>query len=96
MIISKGCLSVPNLRGVVERCSEIKVKGCNRYEKPLEILAKGITAGTFQHELDHLDGLLFLDKVKDTKTLCTWDEFKKYHEDSCRREVEKVVTKYGS
>lgn len=67
----EGCLSVPNLRGVVERCPEIVVKGYGRNGRSVEIVAKGITAGTFQHEFDHLDGLLFLDKVKDTKSLCT-------------------------
>ena len=92
----EGCLSVPNLRGVVERCPEINIKGYDRYGKPIEILAKGITAGTFQHEFDHLDGLVFLDKVKDTKSLCTWDEFKKHHENNFRKQVEDVVAKYGS
>lgn len=92
----EGCLSVPNLRGIVERCPEINIKGFDRTGEPVEILAKGVTAGTFQHEFDHLDGLLFLDKVNDTKSLCTWDEFKKYHEDNFRKQVEKVVAKYGS
>ena len=92
----EGCLSVPNLRGVVERCPEINIKGFDRVGEPVEILAKGITAGTFQHEFDHLNGVLFLDKVKDTKTFCTWDEFKKHHEDNFRKQVEKVVAKYGS
>ena len=92
----EGCLSVPNLRGVVERCPEIKIKGFNRAGEPVEILAKGITAGTFQHEFDHLNGLLFLDKVKDTKSLCTWGEFKKHHEDDFIKQVEKIIAKYGS
>ncbi len=91
----EGCLSVPNLRGVVERCAEINIKGFDRTGKPLAILAKGITAGTFQHEFDHLDGLLFLDKVKDTRSLCTWDEFKQHYENNFRKQVEKVVAKYG-
>lgn len=92
----EGCLSVPDLRGVVARCPEINVSGFDRTGKPIEIVAKGITAGTFQHEYDHLDGLLFLDKVKDPKTFCTWDAFKKYHEEDCRKQVEKIVVKYGS
>ena len=92
----EGCLSVPNLRGVVERCPEIIIKGFDRVGEVVEISAKGITAGTFQHEFDHLDGLLFLDKVKDTKSLCTWDEFKKHHEADFRKQVENIVAKYGS
>ena len=92
----EGCLSVPNLRGVVERCPEINIKGLNSDGKPVDFIAKGITAGTFQHELDHLDGLLFLDKVKDTKTLCTWDEFKKHHEANFRKQVNEIVARYGS
>ena len=92
----EGCLSVPNLRGVVERCPEIRIKGINNIGEPVEIFSKGITAGTFQHEYDHLDGVLFLDKVKDTKSLCTWDEFKKHHEDGFIKQVEKVVARYGS
>ena len=92
----EGCLSVPDLRGVVERCPEIKITGFDRTGDPIEILAKGITAGTFQHEFDHLEGLLFLDKVKDRKTLCTWSEFKKHYENDFRKHVEKIVAKYGS
>ncbi|MCZ6803076.1 MAG: peptide deformylase [Proteobacteria bacterium] len=92
----EGCLSVPNLRGVVQRCPDINIKGYDRIGKPVEISAKGITAGTFQHEYDHLNGILFMDKVKDTKTFCALDEFKKYHEDNFRNQVESIVAKYGS
>lgn len=92
----EGCLSVPNLRGVVERCPEINVSGFDRYGEPVKISAKGITAGVFQHEFDHLDGLLFVDKVKDTKTFCTWDEFKNHHEDNFRKHDERIVAKYGA
>lgn len=92
----EGCLSVPDLRGVVARCPEINVSGLDRGGEPVSILAKGITAGTFQHEYDHLDGLLFIDKVKDTKTFCTWNEFANYHEDNCRKQTEEIVAKYGS
>lgn len=92
----EGCLSVPNLRGIVARCPEIKISGLDRTGRPLEIMAKGITAGTFQHEFDHLDGVLFPDKVKDTKTLCTWDEFKKHYENDFKQQVKTIVAKYGS
>ena len=92
----EGCLSVPDLRGVVERCPEVKVSGLDRAGKPIEIAAKGITAGTFQHEFDHLNGLVFIDKVKDTKTLCTWDTFEEYYQHDCRKQTEKIIAKYGS
>lgn len=75
----EGCLSVPNLRGVVQRQAEARITGWDRHGNPLEIMAKGLTAGTFQHEVDHLDGILFVDRVTNPKTLCTWAEFDRYH-----------------
>ena len=75
----EGCLSVPNLRGVVQRRAEARITGWDRHGNPFETLAKGLTAGTFQHEVDHLDGVLFVDRVTDPKTLCTWAEFDRYH-----------------
>ena len=92
----EGCLSVPNLRGIVERCPEIKVEGLDRQGKPIDMVVRGITAGSFQHEYDHLDGVLFTDRVKDTKTLCTWEEFKKHHESDFREHVERIRIRYGS
>lgn len=92
----EGCLSVPNLRGLVERCPEIKITAQNRHGEPFEQLYKGITAGTFQHEYDHLDGVLFPDRVTDPKTLCTWDEFSKHYESGFRQQVQAMVTRYGS
>src|SRR5690349_20006854 len=46
----EGCLSIPDLRGVVARCPKIRVEGLDRAGKPLTLIVKGITAGTFQHE----------------------------------------------
>lgn len=92
----EGCLSIPNLRGAVMRCPEIRVKALDRDGQRTEFEVSGITAGTFQHELDHLDGILFPDRVEDTRTLCTWDEFKEHFEPAFRKTVEAVVAKYGS
>jgi peptide deformylase len=75
----EGCLSVPNLRGVVERFAAVRVTGWDREGKPYLREARGLTAGTFQHENDHLDGTIFVDRVKDPKTLTTWAEFDRYH-----------------
>jgi len=58
---TEGCLSVPNLVGDVERYETITVKGLNRHGQPLKIKAKGWLARIFQHEIDHLNGILFTD-----------------------------------
>ncbi len=57
----EGCLSVPNLLGEVERAQEIVVQGLNRHGKKQKIHAKGWLARIFQHEIDHLNGILFVD-----------------------------------
>ena len=59
----EGCLSIPNLVGEVERHAEIQVKGLNRHGKPMKIKAKGWLARIFQHEIDHLNGVLFPDRA---------------------------------
>ena len=92
----EGCLSIPNLRGVVPRCPEIRVEGLDRHGNVVDQVVKGVTAGTFQHEQDHLDGILFTDRVIDTKTLCTWDEFTQRHEEDFRKQVKILVSRYGS
>src|ERR1700681_1931785 len=70
----EGCLSVPNLRGQVPRFAGVRVRAQDRRGAPLDFVVKGLAAGTFQHEIDHLDGTLFVDRVVDTRTLCTWAE----------------------
>jgi len=55
----EGCLSIPGLVGEVERHAEIQVKGMNRHGKPMKVKAKGWLARIFQHEIDHLNGVLF-------------------------------------
>ena len=92
----EGCLSVPNLRGVVHRHAEVRVEAWDRRGNPLDFVAKGISAGTFQHEVDHLDGKLFLDRVKDTTTLSTWTDWERFHKDAFVEKVREVVAKYGS
>ncbi|MBJ81135.1 MAG: peptide deformylase [Myxococcales bacterium] len=92
----EGCLSVPNLRGKVERYCQIEIKALDRNGQPIEETICGITAGTFQHEIDHLDGKLFVDRVKNTASLCTWDAFKKYHEKQVEKEVKTIVEKWGA
>ena len=75
----EGCLSVPNLRGQVSRYQHVHIRYLDRDGEAHEEEVHGVTAGTYQHELDHLDGKLFVDRVADTTSLCTWDNFEKYH-----------------
>ena len=60
----EGCLSIPGFLGDVDRALEITVKGQNRQGKPVRIKAKGWLARIFQHEIDHLDGILFTDRAE--------------------------------
>ena len=59
----EGCLSIPNLVGEVERHAVIQVKGLNRHGKPMKVKAEGWLARIFQHEIDHLNGILFPDRA---------------------------------
>ena len=60
----EGCLSIPGLVGEVERHAAVQVKGLNRHGKPVKIKAEGWLARIFQHEIDHLNGILFTDRAK--------------------------------
>jgi peptide deformylase len=57
----EGCLSIPHLYGNVRRAFKIKVKGLDRYGQPIEMVVDDYLARVFQHELDHLNGVLFID-----------------------------------
>ncbi len=59
----EGCLSVPELVGEVERSLEVTVKGQNRRGQPMRVRAKGWLARIFQHEIDHLNGIVFTDRA---------------------------------
>jgi peptide deformylase len=59
----EGCLSIPGLVGEVERHAAIRIKGLNRHGKPTKIKAEGWLARIFQHEIDHLNGVLFPDRA---------------------------------
>jgi peptide deformylase len=74
----EGCLSLENLRGRVSRSSKIEVKGFNRFMEPMSLAAEGFLAVVFQHEIDHLNGTLFVDRMKDLQTLCHLEEYDQY------------------
>jgi peptide deformylase len=92
----EGCLSVPNLRGEVKRVAGVRVRAWDRNGNDLDFEVKGLTAGTFQHEVDHLDGKVFLDRVEDTRTLATWADFERFHLAGFAERARALVAKYGS
>ena len=59
----EGCLSIPTLVGEVERAEEIRIKGFNRRGQPMKLKVDGWLARIFQHEIDHLDGVVFVDRA---------------------------------
>jgi len=59
----EGCLSIPGLLGEVERHAAVQVKGLNRHGKPMKVKAEGWLARIFQHEIDHLNGVLFTERA---------------------------------
>ena len=94
--INEGCLSVPNLRGEVPRHVSIRLRYTDRDGAEHEEVRRGLTAGTFQHELDHLDGVLFVDRVTDPRTLSTWEEFDRFHREEFERRARQLVERVGS
>jgi peptide deformylase len=90
----EGCLSIPDLRGLVPRHTEVEVSyvdpdGNERGER-----FGGLSAGTMQHELDHLDGILFPDRVEDCTTLCTWEMFRAYREQEWVESIQSLLTRF--
>ena len=94
--INEGCLSVPNLRGEVPRHVNVRLRYLDREGAEHEEIKRGLTAGTFQHELDHLDGTLFVDRVTDPRTLTTWDQFERFHLDAFLERAWQLVERVGS
>ena len=92
----EGCLSVPNLRGKVQRYCEIDASALDRHGNPINSRVKGMTAATYQHEVDHLLGMLFLDRVEDSASLVTWENFERYHRTQVAENVQQLVARYGS
>jgi peptide deformylase len=92
----EGCLSVPNLRGMVKRRVHVRVQAWDRHGNAIDELAHGLKAGTFQHEVDHLDGTIFVDRVTDPTTFTTWTEFERHHRPAFIEQVTALVARVGS
>lgn len=75
----EGCLSIPDIRGLVPRAKAIRVSAHDRHGKRITIDASGLPARVIQHETDHLDGVLFFDRMRSFESLTYMDEFRRFH-----------------
>jgi peptide deformylase len=92
--INEGCLSVPDLRGTVDRSVCVRVRYLDRDGHEHVEERRGLTAGTFQHEVDHLDGVLFLDRVRDPSTFTTWEQFDRHHRAAFEAHARALVERF--
>ena len=75
----EGCLSIPEIRGMVPRFTDITVLALDRHGKKIELTLKDFSARVAQHETDHLDGVLFFDRMTSMQSLTYLEEYSKYH-----------------
>jgi peptide deformylase len=75
----EGCLSIPDIRGMVPRFTEITVSALDRHGKAVELVLKNFPARVAQHETDHLDGVLFFDRMTSMQSLTYLDEYTRFH-----------------
>jgi peptide deformylase len=76
----EGCLSIPELRGVTPRFTRLRLDAHDRHGKAYSLEARGFFARVIQHECDHLDGRVYLDRMKDMRTLSFLSEWERYVE----------------
>jgi peptide deformylase len=91
----EGCLSVPNLRGMVKRFVHLRVQACDRHGNAVDEVVHGLKAGTYQHEVDHLNGKIFVDRA-DPSTFTTWTEFERHHRAGFVEQITQLVARVGS
>ena len=77
----EGCLSIPDIRGLVPRLTDITVRALDRDGRAIELRLKDFPARVVQHETDHLDGVLFFDRMTSMQSLTYLDEYSRYHAD---------------
>ena len=75
----EGCLSIPDIRGMVPRYTDITLKALDRDGKPIEMRLTDYAARVAQHETDHLDGVLFFDRMTSMESLTFMDEYSRFH-----------------
>jgi peptide deformylase len=74
----EGCLSIPDIRGRVPRARAVRVRAHDRGGRRIEFVADGLPARVVQHEHDHLDGVVFFDRMRSLESLTFMDEFKRF------------------
>ncbi len=74
----EGCTSIPSLRGLVPRHPAVRVRGLDRHGDPVDFRATGLESRIVQHEYDHLNGVVFLDRMRDLRSLAFSKEWKQY------------------
>jgi peptide deformylase len=74
----EGCLSIPDIRGRVPRAFDVRVRAFDRRGKRIEFTASGLAARVIQHETDHLDGVLFFDRMRSFESLTYMEEYRRY------------------
>jgi peptide deformylase len=74
----EGCLSIPDLRGLVPRSARVRLEALDREGRPYTVEAEGFFARVIQHECDHLDGRVYLDRMEDMRSLSFFKEFRTY------------------
>jgi peptide deformylase len=75
----EGCLSIPDIRGMVPRFTDISVKALDRDGRNIELRLKNFPARVVQHETDHLDGVLFFDRMTSMQSLTYLEEYSRFH-----------------
>ena len=90
----EGCLSIPDLRGLLPRATEVEVTYLDPVGTQHTERFGGLSAGTMQHELDHLDGILFPDRVEDTTTLCTWEMFRAHRQEAWVESIRPLLVRF--
>ncbi|MDZ4384558.1 MAG: peptide deformylase [Nitrospirota bacterium] len=86
----EGCLSIPDYRDTVVRAAVVRVKGFNKEGEPVEVMGEGLLARVFQHEIDHVNGVLFIERLSSLKRSLFLRRMKKLQRQAKAELAEKV------
>jgi peptide deformylase len=95
-VLDEGCLSLQGVLVPVERAWGVTLAAQDLSGEPLRLELEEMDARVVQHELDHLDGVLFVDRVTDPATLSTWEQFERFHRDEFVERARRLVERVGS